>query len=202
MSDARVTALKAHIASLEERIERLHRQAYLDERTGIYTWRALCDLGGRELARARLYGRPLALVALHVHGWEAINEAHGAAGAEELITALAELCDALTRPVDVVALVGAASLAVLVPEEPAREAVKVAGRLVERVHRSTFLTWFGELQITVCAGVAGWSPGADGAPGDFAELVERAISALERAHARGEGEVVLWSSEGEGGEGR
>ncbi|MDQ7029782.1 MAG: GGDEF domain-containing protein [Ardenticatenia bacterium] len=202
MSDTRVKALKAHIASLEARIERLSRLAYVDERTGIYTWRALRDWGARELARARLYGRPLGLVLLHVHGWREINEVYGAACGEELITALAELCDTLTRPVDVVALVEADTLAVLLPEQVTPQVFEVAAHLVDRIHVSTFLTWFGELHITVCAGMAEWHPADGGAPRDFAELVARASRALERAHTRGEGYVVAWSRDDAiGGEG-
>lgn len=183
MSDSRVAALKAHIASLEARIERLQEAAYLDERTGIYTRRALYDLGQRELDRARRFGRPLGLVALHVHGLIALGETYGTFVADEVLTALAELCDAQTRAMDVVALLGEETLAILLPEMPAEQVSEMAERLLERVHRSTFVTYFGEQRVTVCVGAVGLLP--EEAAETFATLVDRALAALDRAHAAG-----------------
>ncbi len=189
MSDTRVAALKAHIASLEARIERLRQMAYLDEQTGIYTLRALYDLGQRELERARRFGRPLGLVALHVHGLVDLGKRHGSFVADELLTALAELCDARTRATDLVALLDEETLAILLPETAGPQVEEVATRLLEQVHRSTFVTYFGEQQLTICVGAVGLLP-AEEPPEPFAALVERALAALEQAHA-GEG-LTVW----------
>ncbi|AEV88261.1 diguanylate cyclase [Actinoplanes sp. SE50] len=124
-----VAALVVHVRDVGERrhLERtLHRMAYLDQLTGLANRRALMrDL----LAARRRPGGPGTLLVIDLHGLAEVNDTHGRAVGDAVLTEVARRLRALSGGEDVPARLAGDEFAVLTPES-AVPAYALATRLV------------------------------------------------------------------------
>ena len=107
----------------------LRKAATTDVLTGIANRRHFMDRAEAELARARRYGRPLALAMFDIDHFKRVNDQFGHAMGDEVLRAVARVCAAAMRQHDMVGRVGGEEFALLMPDTPIDSAVSLIERL-------------------------------------------------------------------------
>jgi diguanylate cyclase (GGDEF)-like protein len=115
------------------RLAAVSEQALTDPLTGVLNRRGFIDAAERELARARRYGRPVALAFVDVRGLKAVNDSEGHRAGDELLRHAASLLLGSARADDVVGRIGGDELAVLLGEQSAEGAATMAARIQSQV---------------------------------------------------------------------
>ncbi|MCX8006710.1 MAG: diguanylate cyclase [Coriobacteriia bacterium] len=165
----------------------------IDELTGVWNGRAFQERLEMEVARLSRYGGHLSLVMLDIDEFGALNDRLGEEAADEMLRRIAELLSASIRSTDALARIGGDQFALLLPGIGKTAAFAVAEKLRALVAESRFEAqsgYTGEVQATVCAGVASAHQGI--VSGD--ELVEAAERALREAQKHGCDQVRIASS--------
>ncbi len=137
---------------LEERL-RDDASSTTDYLTGVSARRAFFDLAASEVARARRYGQPLAMLLVDPDNFRELIEQHGETFGNEWLRAIAWVCRQESRTTDVVGRVGGEAFAVLLPSTELSGGLVLAERIRERMQRHVF----GDVQgvrCTLSVGVA------------------------------------------------
>jgi len=161
------------------------RLAIVDELTGVYNYRGLFELGGREVERAHRFGRSLAALFFDIDNFRIFNNTFSHATGNVVLQAVVKRCQALLRSVDILARYGGDEFVALLPETDLASAEMVAHRLIEEIAATPFTTPHGDLDVTVSIGVAFLTDDTL----DLAALVDRANHAEHEAK-RGQKSVV------------
>ncbi len=159
-----------------ERFAAASRLAELDSLTGLYNQRVFHELLGREVARARRYGRRLSLIVLDLDDFKRINDRIGHLAGDRVLVDVASRLRACVRATDVACRVGGDEFAVILPESGQGDARRLAAR-IEAAVAGEPIAKAGTLRIS--AGVAELS--SEDAPED---LFERADADLYRVKAQ------------------
>ena len=160
---------------------RLEHLAATDHLTGLANHRRFHDSLGPALAQAERDGQPLALVALDLDHFKALNDTHGHAfGDRALRLAGARLREAV-RESDLVGRVGGEEFALMLPATGATEAMEVAERARTAVEAV-------ELEGATLGCSAGFAVFPDDTVG-ARELLAFADAALYAAKSRGRGQT-------------
>jgi diguanylate cyclase (GGDEF)-like protein len=135
---ARIAAILASaMPSDVERIvlenAQLHHELELvqsvDTLTGLRNRHRFFEDLGRELAAARRYDSPLALLVIDVDGLRSVNETRGYEAGDRLLLTIGELLLTRLRITDIAARIGDDDFAVILPRTPAGGADAVADRI-------------------------------------------------------------------------
>ena len=94
------------------------------------------QLLGRRLAGARRHGTSLALLAIDLDGFKAVNDMHGHPAGDAVLKAAASRISGLLRESDVVARLGGDEFAVLLDEVGLDDARHVASKLIDALSAS------------------------------------------------------------------
>ncbi len=164
--------------ALAERLDWADRVAQTDALTGLANRRAFDRVLEFELVRAGRQGTPLTLALFDVDGLEAINAAHGASAADDVLRTVASTLAESVRLVDTVARYGGDEFALIAPGGAGRN---VAERVLDTVHGLDPLQ-SGD-GISLSAGVVRFPN--DGATSH--ELLTAADAALRQAKRQGRG---------------
>ena len=160
--------------------DRARRQARTDDLTGLANRREFLD----HLRRAAAQGAPFAVLLLDLDRFKEVNDQHGHAAGDELLTATAiRLGSVLPHPA-LLARLGGDEFAVLLPGADAAEAVTTAGSMLAAVSRVVVLGSVVAHTVGASTGVA-TSTGSDGLSGE--ELLRRADGAMYTAKVGGLG---------------
>jgi diguanylate cyclase (GGDEF)-like protein len=182
-----LAALAAAAIEKARLIADLQQLATLDDVTGVSNRRHFLEVAGREVDRARRYGRPLAAVLFDIDLFKQFNDSYGHATGDEVLWAVAARCRQVLREVDLLARYGGEELVVLLPESTPQDAARVAERLRLAVADSPIYTRCGPLNVTISLGVAALTPDCAGA----AALIDRADAAMYRAKQAGRNGVAF-----------
>jgi two-component system, cell cycle response regulator len=168
--------------------EELYRLAIIDGLTQLHNRRYLTEFLDRELARARRYRRPLAVVLVDVDCFRAVNDGFGQLAGD---MALMDLCGRLRATVrrdELLARFGEDRFALVLPETDgcAAEAAAERSRLV--VERHPFRFNGHSYPLTISVGVTFV---AGGEPMKSDALIARAETNLFRAKQAGRNRVVV-----------
>lgn len=161
--------------------------------TGAWSRRAFFEFAERELTRVQRNGRPLSLLLFDVDHFKRINDTHGHAVGDRVLTEIVQRAEKEIRGMDCIARVGGEEFAALLPEVDASSALVVAERLRTALgtHAVTdSSSTSAAVTYTVSIGVATLIPSES-----IAELMRRADIALYEAKAGGRNTVVCSAPE-------
>lgn len=175
-------ALALENARLYEKLERL---AIHDGLTGLYNHRHFHELLRQEVVRAGRYNHPVALLIMDLDGFKAYNDRYGHVAGDEALRGIAKILRNTCRQGDLVARYGGEEFAVILPETPVEEAVRVAERVRRTVEQRTQYPPF-YAPLTVSIGVASYPEHA----GSASELLITADGMMYGAKARGKNQVM------------
>ena len=196
LSAVQALAAPAALALACERVEqarnRLEQAVALDPLTGLLNRGGIDARLRQELDRARRHRESVALVAIDVDRFKALNDALGHPGGDTVLKGLAAVFRRSVRTFDLCARFGGDEFAIVMP----RAAAAAACRSAERIRRRLEDYWPDAvsprpagLRITASFGVAVSRP--DSTP---PALVERADRALYAAKSNGRNRVHLESA--------
>lgn len=168
----------------EARYQKLARTDWL---TGLTNRRKLMEIGAREVARARRYGAPLAVVLIDLDHFKKVNDTHGHIAGDRVLARAAAVFAAAIRDVDTVARFGGEEFAILLPDTDARGALEVAERCARKLAAAPLDVGAAEpLVVTASMGVADTA----GPSADLEDLLRRADDAMYRAKQGGRNRIV------------
>ncbi|MGE4423500.1 MAG: diguanylate cyclase [Pseudodesulfovibrio sp.] len=175
-----------HDVTEKRRLEaRLQRMATRDQLTGAHNRHAFFQRAKNELARAKRFGHPLAVLMFDLDLFKEVNDSHGHATGDEVLRTFALRCRADFRQSDVFARMGGEEFAALLVETRAGQAVEAAERIRAMAANRPIPTDAGDLTVTVSIGVA-----ALAAEDSINDLLKRADEALYKAKQSGRNSVV------------
>lgn len=125
--------VRALINTLEEKLNRLKRQAFSDTLTGLGNRRWLAEVVGSEIARSRREQKPLSVIVLDIDHFKSINDEFGHDAGDEVLVTIAETAKRVLRPYDLVARLGGEEFCAFLPGTSLKEAVQIAERLREAI---------------------------------------------------------------------
>ena len=118
---------------LRDRGERAEKLARIDELTGLPNRRAFSEAVDTEIARARRFGSPLALVLADLDGFKQVNDAYGHPAGDACLQAVGNALQATLRQYDTCFRWGGDEFALLLPETSADDAELVGERVAAAV---------------------------------------------------------------------
>jgi two-component system cell cycle response regulator len=128
-----VSVLRDHIGRL---IRRLSDAAHSDHLTGLLNRRGFQNVFDTELERARRADQELSLIVGDLDGFKSVNDVHGHAAGDEVLTRVAGTIAAAKRGFDSAARVGGEEFAVLAPDCDEHGAFMLAERMRAAVHEA------------------------------------------------------------------
>jgi len=147
----------------------------LDPLTRLGSLGAFLDAGKGFFQRSRESGRDLSVAALDIDDFPALQRQHGVA-ADQLLLRVAGLLMATIRREDVVARVGEAEFAVLIPDADRAQAMVLCERLRERIAAEPLSVAAGPIAISASFGLVTQSADAPETFEKFLVLVEQRLS--------------------------
>ena len=185
-------ALNQQIQATEQESQRL-REALLAEQERAET-DALTGIANRagfdrriqeEAARSARYGSPMSLLVVDIDAFKPVNDQHGHATGDEVLTQLARLLREQVREADFVARYGGEEFALILPETPRSAANAVAEKLRSAIASAQFGDNDTGIPVTVSVGIAELGQGEA-----WQSLFTRADRALYQAQDAGRNRVV------------
>lgn len=166
---------------LAETLAELKRLATRDALTGLLNRREYERIMGEECDRSARFGRPLSLLIFDLDHFKAVNDEHGHAAGDAVLSEVAARLAGQVREFDRVARVGGEEIAVVLVEADAAAGREIGQRLVAVVQAMPVELPDGrELAVTISAGLASMPGHATGRKG-LAEAADRALYAAKRA---------------------
>lgn len=176
------------VRGLRDGRAKLERLSVTDDLTGLANRRFLTAELEREVQRSERLGHTFAVLMLDVDHFKVFNDTHGHPAGDAVLQELAILLRKSARAVDTVARYGGEEFLLILPETPAAEAAKVAGRICKAVaaHRFVVDAEHTEVNVTVSLGYAMFPANAKSVD----DLVEAADQALYKSKAAGRNRVT------------
>jgi diguanylate cyclase (GGDEF)-like protein len=162
--------------------------AVLDPLTQVYNRRGFSDIANREIERAQRFGHSLALLFLDIDHFKEVNDTHGHAAGDQILSEIAERCKNTIRNVDVISRHGGEEFIVLLLESDKNVAQIIAKRLQSVVKEYPFQTDAGPISITVSIGIAEFNEQVKG----LSTLIHNADMALYKAKSSGRNRVIVF----------
>jgi diguanylate cyclase (GGDEF)-like protein/PAS domain S-box-containing protein len=164
-------------------LAQLERQAMSDTLTGLPNRRAYENEAGRMLARARRSGAPITVGIADIDHFKKVNDDHGHAVGDEVLSAVSAVIAQAARSSDFVARIGGEEFGLLFPDAMPETAHAVAERIRRAVANFPVSTSTGAaLNLTVSIGLARFE-------GGLSESLSHADGALYEAKNTGRNQV-------------
>ena len=176
-----------YLAELHKREASLERAAQTDALTGVPNRRYGFEHAAAAFSHARRSGAPMAVLMLDIDHFKQVNDRHGHAAGDAVLTHVASALVQRLRTEDLLARWGGEEFLIVVATAEPGDAQAVAQALLDRVAGAQVRHESGPLSCTASIGVAVLSPH----DGTFEALVARADRALYEAKARGRNCVVV-----------
>ena len=192
---AHATKLSVRASTLQQRNVQLQRQATTDALTGLAN-RARFDqflaeqLRQTSAAGARTPG-PLALLILDLDHFKQVNDRFGHQAGDAVLRAVGRIMQTLTRASDLAARYGGEELALVLPDTPRADAVKLAETLRRSIAARAVPVGSTHVKVTASIGLAVWEPGSPLLTP--AHLIRAADLAVYNAKAAGRNRVKIFT---------
>ncbi len=165
----------------------LRKLAAIDSLTGAMTGRSFALEAKKEVARTRRYGRELGCIMFDLDHFKRVNDTYGHAAGDQVLRAVATICESELRGIDVLGRVGGEEFAIVLPETTLAGAAATAERLREKFAESPVTFAGQEIPVTASFGVTAYAE----IDGDIANTIKRADGALYSAKSSGRNRVVV-----------
>ena len=176
-----VQSLRDELEQAKRRMDHLERLADQDPLTPVMNRRAFVREMSRLMAFAERYGAVSAVLYFDVNGLKEINDTHGHAAGDAVLSHVAETLIANIRSSDVVGRLGGDEFGVILARSDNDEAVIKAESLAAAISAAP-LHWEGlEFQVRVAYGAHSLSAGQEAQ--DALNAADRAMYALKKANA-------------------
>ncbi len=166
--------------------EKLRELASTDSLTKTMNRRHFLELAHRELERTKRQETPLALLALDIDHFKAVNDTYGHDIGDMALVRLAEDITTALRGIDIFGRMGGEEFAVALPDTDLGGAICVAERLRTLAEKMTVPIPGGHLNLTVSIGVAAF----DNSLTTLTDLLKASDNALYQAKQGGRNRVV------------
>jgi diguanylate cyclase (GGDEF)-like protein len=166
----------------------LERSATVDPLTGVASRGAILERLRIEVAQARRYRHPLAVVLLDVDRFSEINDAYGIAGGDAVLREVALRMRLRIREADALGRAGSDGFLATLPHTDTAGAATFADALRVRLGLRPMRVGDAELKVTVSVGVATMRPGEDL---DLDGVLARVQEALDSARGAGGNRIAL-----------
>jgi diguanylate cyclase (GGDEF)-like protein len=186
-----VTIVSLQTARDVRRVAVLEEQSITDPLMGIYNRRHLDRRLEEEVGKARRYGLPLCVLLLDLDHFKQINDEHGHAVGDRVLSTLGALMLDAVRKSDIVTRYGGEEILVLAPHTSLEEGCLLAERLRTGVESAPLAPGSETkdrrpLHVKVSVGVAALGPDIQ----DGRALLKAADEALYRAKREGRNRVI------------
>ena len=174
-----VQSLRDDLERAKRRMDHLEQLADQDPLTPVMNRRAFVREMSRIMAFAERYGAVSAVLYFDVNGLKEINDTHGHAAGDAVLSHVAETLVASVRSSDVVGRLGGDEFGVILAQADADGAVAKAESLAQAISASPLL-WEGhEFQVRVAYGAHSLTPGQEAM--DALKAADRAMYELKKA---------------------
>lgn len=174
------TIISAFALIIEREERMLREQAQQDPLTALSNRRAFYDEAGRWLTGQAFTDRPFAVALFDLDHFKQVNDRHGHATGDEMLTIFAEALRANTRKGDYAARLGGEEFAAFLPDTDLRTLETVAERLRREFEDKVNRQSGGTLHVTVSAGIAAGRTGETGLDEALA-IADRGLYSAKRA---------------------
>ncbi len=168
---------------LQKALLRLDRLASSDVLTGAWNRRRLEEAVSNEMDRLKRYDHPLCLLVIDIDWFKCINDEHGHAVGDQVLTELTAVIQSTLRASDSLTRWGGEEFVVLCPNTTLSTVAMLAERLRERIAKASFPAVD---TMTVSIGAAECISGET-----WEDWFKRADAALYRAKACGRNQVQI-----------
>jgi diguanylate cyclase (GGDEF)-like protein len=173
--------------AVRKRLEQdLLTQVQHDELTGVTNRRRFQELARQWMRQADASGPPLSMLFLDVDYFTQINSTYGHLRGDEVLKALARICQAHMGKEDVLARLGGEAFALLLPRMDLEGARQLAEEIRAAVWQSPVSLLDTVIHITVSIGTVQWQAGES-----LDEMLRRADQTLQAAKYKGHNRVEL-----------
>lgn len=183
-SEAQITILERFAGLVVNEME-LRTIAHSDFLTGTATRRAFVEAAEKEVDCCQRYGRIGSLLMLDIDHFKKINDAYGHPAGDEVLKAVADCCQKMLRPNDMLGPVGGEEFGILVSEIGPMAGVEVGERIRAGISSLRF-AWAPELRVTASLGVAALTVGKS-----VESWMALADAAMYQAKRNGRNRVIL-----------
>lgn len=166
----------------------LERSATVDPLTGVASRGAILERLRLEVAQARRYRHPLAVVLLDIDDFGEVNRVHGIGGGDAVLREVALRIRLRVREADALGRAGSDAFLAVLPHTEEGGAATFADALRHRLALRPVAVGDVELPITVSIGVTTMRPGEDL---DVDGVVARVQEALDSARSTGGDRIAL-----------
>lgn len=173
------------LRTLRDRQPRVDPDLLPDELTGLYSRPSFLRSALAELARARLRGNPVTVMAIQVDGFDSTHVSRGSVFADAQLARVATIVQKDIRNFDLAGRLSAHTIGVLLPELPLREGEAAADR-IRTVVQSELVDHNGaQMRVTISIGVCELDP----EHADLESAMALAAACLHRAQLAGGNQV-------------
>lgn len=166
----------------------LENAAMFDPLTNMLNLKAFQTLSRGELERARRGQSPFSLIALNIDNFESINEKHGEAICNDVLTLVAQAIREKSRPYDGVGRYHDDTFLFLLPGVIGSDAEKIAERILKGIANTNISLLDGTpVNVTISAGIA--SSQRVTVATEIEMLIEKAMEAVSRAKQDGDSQI-------------
>lgn len=174
-------------------VNEINRLVITDDLTGLYNSRFFFEQVEYEVERAKRYLTPLSLVFFDLDRFKAVNDTYGHLTGSKLLKEVGELVHQQIRKTDRAARYGGDEFVIILPQTEKKGARVLALKLVESLHRQSFVSTCGTpLTVTGSFGVATFPDDAASA----SELISAADKAMYLVKERGRNGVIAAGESG------
>lgn len=176
------------LVSLEEEKCELFELATIDPLTKALNRRAFFRFADRELRRSKRDYSSLATLMLDIDHFKSVNDDHGHAMGDRVLTKLVAACSNVLRQEDLVGRLGGEEFGIVLVDTDAAGAVAVAERIRHALKQFTLPGDTGPFSVTVSIGVSK----LEHSDGCITEALDRADNALYAAKHNGRDRVEMF----------
>ncbi len=169
-----------------ELFQEVQRQARSDGMTNLANHKTFYQELSKEVARARRYESPLAMIMVDIDSLKQINDMHGHQAGDLALKHVAHCISENVRDIDLAARYGGDEFSVILPSTDLESAKTVAGRILNGIYQKP-VTFAGKpLTVTVSLGVGRFT-GSENAE----EFLKQIDEALYEAKRSGKNRIVI-----------